>query len=242
MNEKAKNSYKNIVHDEIYSVIETCEQIINSLGGISVTERKYNETWLGNKDNYITEQVSKKVYRFRDGYVCVDKIYFPEKPFLVLEFADKVEGPYEDADPFPFDLPIEEVKLEIEYALGVRLCPSWQERAIKEKMIPKFATLMAWNDCYVVYNIYEDAFLLDMQTNQTYQMGDYYGDPDLALIDKHGTFVVVIGSDHLGVFDLVNKELQIMDIDIPDWIVSLNQEGRKIEVICENERRYFFEI
>ena len=83
---------------------------------------------------------------------------------------------------------------------------------------------------------YEEAlkdFLLDMKTNQTYQMGDYYGDPELALIDKHGAFVVVIGSDHLGVFDLVNKELQIMDIHIPDWIISLNQEGRKIEVIYE---------
>ena len=59
---------------------------------------------------------------------------------------------------------------------------------------------------------------------------------------KRRTRIWLIGSDHFGVFDLVNKELQIMDIDIPDWIISLNQEGRKIEVICENDRRYFFEI
>ena len=28
----------------------------------------------------------------------------------------------------------------------------------------------------------------------------------------------------------------------PDWIISLSQEGRKIEVICENDRRYIFEV
>lgn len=234
--------YENIDYDEFNAVIKACEQVIISLGAKLVAERKENETWVLNKEDYITEQVAKNVFKFRDGFVCVDKMYFPEKPFVVLEFADEIEGPYEDADPFPFDLSMEDVKLEIEYALGVLPYPSWQEKALIEEKIPKFATLMAWDDYYVVYNIYEDAFLLDMQTNQTYQMGDYYGDPELALIDRHGAFAVVIGSDHLGVFDLVNKELQIMDIDIPDWIISLNQEGRKIEVICENDRRYFFEI
>ena len=234
--------YENIDYNEFNDAIKLCEQIIISLGGKIIIERKENETWVLNKEDYITELASKNVYRFRDGYVCVDKMYFEEKPFIVLEFADEIEGPYEDADPFPFDLPIEEVKLEIEYALGVLPYPSWQERAKADKKIPDYATLMAWNERYAIYNEWEDAFLLDMQTNQTYQMGDYYGDPELALIDKHGAFVVVIGSDHLGVFDLENKKLQIMDIDIPDWIISLNQEGRKLEVICENDRRYFFEI
>lgn len=85
---------------------------------------KKNATSVLNKEEYITEQVTKSVYKFRDIYVCVDKMYFPDKPFLVLEFADEIEGPYEDADPFPFDLPMEEVKLEIEYALGVLPYPS----------------------------------------------------------------------------------------------------------------------
>lgn len=234
--------YENIDYNEFNGVINMCEQIIISLGGKLLMKCKENETWICDKGYYITEQAAKRVFKFRDGYVCVDKMYFPDKPFIVLKFSDVIEGPYEDADPFPFDLPIEEVKLEIEYALGVLPYPDWQERVINEKLIPQFATLLAWNDDYVVYNIYEDAFILDMQTNQTYQMGDYYGDPDLALIDKKGAFAVVVGSDHLGVFDLVNKELKIEDIDIPDWIISLNQEGRKIEVMCENGGRYIFEV
>lgn len=234
--------YKNIDYNEFDTVIKTCEQIIVNLGGKLITERKDNETWAMNKEDYITEQVAKKVYRFRDSYVCVDKMYFLEKPFLVLEFADEIEGPYEDADPFPYDLTMDEIKLEIQYALGVLPYPSWQEKAVTEKIIPEYATLMAWNGRYAIYNVYEDAFLLDIQNNQTYQMGDYYGDPELALIDTLEAFAVVIGSDHLGVFDMENKKLKLADINIPEWIISLNQDGRKIEAICENDRRYVFEI
>ena len=36
--------------------------------------------------------------------------------------------------------------------------------------------------------------------------------------------------------------LKLMDIDILEWIISLNQEGRKIELIYENDKRYVFEI
>lgn len=234
--------YENIDYNELDTAIKTCEKMIVSLGGKPVTKCMDKETWILNKDDYIVEPVSKGVYRFRDSYVCVDKMYFPEKPFIVLEFGDEIEGIYEDADPFPFDLTMEEMKLEIQWALGVVPYPCWQKKAIIEKLIPQYAALMAWNGRYAIYNEYEYAFLLDIQNKQTYQLGDYYGDPELALIDKQEAFVVVIGVDHLGVFDLTDKELKLMDIDIPEWIVSLNQEGRKIEAICENDMRYVFEI
>ncbi len=234
--------YKNIKPDELDSAIKTCEQITVSLGATPVTKRTEKETWFLSEEDYITEMLSRQVYRFRDSYVCIDKMYFPERPFIVLEFADEIDGPYEDADPFPYDLPMDELKLEIQYALGILPYPIMQEKMISENSIPEYSTLMAWNGRYAIYNVFEDAFLLDTQDNQIYEVGDYYGDPELAMIDKQETFAVVVGSDHLCVFDLVNKELKMMDIDIPDWIISINQEGRRIEVICENDRRCVFEI
>lgn len=229
-------------YNEFITAVKTCEQIIVSLGGRLIAECKENETWVLNKEDYITEKVVKNVYKFRDSYVRVDKMYFSEKPFLLLQFADEIEGPYEDADPFPFDLPLEEIELEIKFSLGVLPYPSLVEKAIAEKRISDYAVLLAWNGRYVIYNEWEDAFLLDMEINEIYQMGDYYGDPDLALIDKQGAFAVVIGSHQLCVFDFLNKELKTIEINIPDWIMSLDQEGRTIEVICENGGRYKFEI
>lgn len=234
--------YKNIKPEELDSAIKICEQIITSLGATPVIKRAEKETWFLSEKECITESLSKQVYRFRDGYVCIDKMYFTQKPFVVLEFADEIDGPYEDVDPFPYDLPMDELKLEMKYALGVLPYPRVQEKMISDNSIPDYSKLMAWNGRYAIYNVFEDAFLLDTQDNKIYEVGDYYGDPELAIIDKHETFAVVVGSEHLGIFDILNKKLNIMDIDIPDWIISINQEGRKIEVICEQEKRYVFEI
>lgn len=46
-------------------------------------------------------------------------MYFPERPFLVLEFSEEIEGPYEDGDPFPFDLPEAALEQEVRDALGI---------------------------------------------------------------------------------------------------------------------------
>lgn len=222
---KVNWQYKNSDYNALDETIKFCEQIIIQLGG-----------------KIVAEHITKRVYKFRDGYVSVSKIYFPQKPFLVLEFADMIDGPYEDADPFPFDLTIEEIQLEIQYALGVLPYPEWKECAIAENLISKYANLLVWNDKYVIYNEYEDAFLLDVQNKETYYLGDYYGDPELAMIDKQERFAVVIAGHCLGVFDMNNKQLQLRDINVTEWIISLNQEGRKIEVICEGGKRYIYEV
>ena len=111
--------YNDIDYNDFAISIARCKQIIEDLGGNCIAERKSTETWLVDEENCITEQVLEHIYRFQDSYVCVDKIYFPEKPFIVLEFGDEIDGPYEDADPFPYDLPLEELKLEVQYALGL---------------------------------------------------------------------------------------------------------------------------
>lgn len=40
-------------------------------------------------------------------------------PFLVLEFSKEEKEPYEDADPFSYDLPEIECEQKIRYALGI---------------------------------------------------------------------------------------------------------------------------
>lgn len=46
---------------------------------------------------------------------------FKGKPFMVFSFGDSVEGPFEDADPFPVDLSEEELKKEVRLALRIDL-------------------------------------------------------------------------------------------------------------------------
>ena len=75
--------------------------------------------WLLSDDSYAYETIQKHIWKRKNEYICVDRIYFSEKPFLVLEFAENKEGPYEDADPFPYDLSDTELDQEIRYCLGI---------------------------------------------------------------------------------------------------------------------------
>lgn len=67
----------------------------------------------------IREKLKLKIYRFGDEYFRIERMYFKGKPFMVFFFSDSVEGPYEDADPFPVDLSEEELKEEVRLALRI---------------------------------------------------------------------------------------------------------------------------
>ena len=66
--------YENIDYNEFNNVIKVCEQIIISLGGKMIIERKENETWVLNKEDYITETSLKERIRKVDE-VLNQKMY-----------------------------------------------------------------------------------------------------------------------------------------------------------------------
>jgi len=70
-------------------------------------------------DEAVRDALELKIYRFGDEYFRIEKIYFKGKPWMVFSFSDSVEGPYEDADPFPVDLSEEELKEEVRLALRI---------------------------------------------------------------------------------------------------------------------------
>jgi len=65
----------------------------------------------------LSENVRQRIWQIGNEYIRVDKIYFQERPFIVLEFAENPNGPYEDADPIPYDLPDDEFEQEIKNIL-----------------------------------------------------------------------------------------------------------------------------
>ena len=64
----------------------------------------------------------RTVYRYRGWFYRVDEVLFPQKPFLVIECADREENirnnAMEDADPFPWDLGEEELLAELRELLA----------------------------------------------------------------------------------------------------------------------------
>lgn len=73
-------------------------------------------------------QISERmVYRFNDEFYRVDEVLFPEKPFIVLEYADTLDkvmkNIMEDCDPFPYDLSDADITKEVRYSLGIEPYP-----------------------------------------------------------------------------------------------------------------------
>ena len=72
-------------------------------------------------DTAAHDTLELKIYKFGDEFFRIEKMYFKGKPFMVFSFGDSVEGPFEDADPFPYDLSEEELKKEVRLALRIDL-------------------------------------------------------------------------------------------------------------------------
>lgn len=101
--------------------IAFAEKILQKYGAELVGTTRELETFGYTDGTFFQEEVEKRLWKRGKDYIRVDKMFFSRGPFIVLEFSDRPEGPYEDADPFPFDLPDDEFEAEIRFALRLDL-------------------------------------------------------------------------------------------------------------------------
>ncbi len=111
--------YSCIDKADFLAQIISVEKILQKYGAEHIEDICEKGKLLLSDDSYAYETIQKHIWKRKNEYICVDRIYFSEKPFLVLEFAENKEGPYEDADPFPYDLSDTELDQEIRYCLGI---------------------------------------------------------------------------------------------------------------------------
>ena len=88
----------------MYSSISK-ELFLDRLAFVEKLLQKYGAKYIGNSYEMVT-------WILKDGSNAYENI---ESPFLVLKFSKEEEGPYEDADSFPYDLP----EIECEQAFAV---------------------------------------------------------------------------------------------------------------------------
>ena len=69
----------------------------------------------------------RPTYLFNGEYYRVDHIFFADKPYIVIEWADEEKladlGVLEDAEPFPYDLPDSKIRREVCFALDLEPYP-----------------------------------------------------------------------------------------------------------------------
>lgn len=111
--------YSCIDKAEFLAKIVLVEKVLQKYGAEYIEDFCGTSTWTLQDGSYAYEKIQKHIWKRGNEYIRVDRVYFLEKPCLVLEFSECKEGPYEDADPFPYDLPEIELEQEIRYSLGM---------------------------------------------------------------------------------------------------------------------------
>lgn len=111
--------YSFVSKEQFRERIAYAESILEKYGAVFICESSEIGRWMLSDGTQAYEKIEKSVYKLGKEYIRVDRVYFLQKPCIVLEFADKIEGPYEDADPFPYDLPDDEFENEIRYSLNL---------------------------------------------------------------------------------------------------------------------------
>ena len=82
--------YSCIDKADFLAQIISVEKILQKYGAEHIEDICEKGKWLLSDDSYAYETIQKHIWKRKNEYICVDRIYFSEKPFLVLEFAKKV--------------------------------------------------------------------------------------------------------------------------------------------------------
>lgn len=117
--DELKWMYVSVSIEDFQRKIAFAEKLLEKYGAKYVKNIEYKGYWTLGDGPHAYENVQKRIYKLGDDFIRVDWVYFTQKPFIVLEFSDKIDGPYEDADPFPYDLPDDEFEMEIRFSLGL---------------------------------------------------------------------------------------------------------------------------
>ena len=117
--DELKWMYGSVSREDFLIKIAYAEKLLEKYGAKYVESIEYKGYWTLRDGTNAYENIQKRIYKLGDDFIRVDWVYFTQKPFIVLEFSDKIDGPYEDADPFPYDLPDGEFEYEIRFSLGL---------------------------------------------------------------------------------------------------------------------------
>lgn len=109
--------YLEITREDFETRKDFIESIFLELGAVSTDLGKLHEVSSYSRDVSETISSSRSVFEYRDNYYRVSEVLFPKKPFIVIEWSERIEDVHnnimEDTDPLPYDLTDNEIRKEI---------------------------------------------------------------------------------------------------------------------------------
>lgn len=122
--------YKDVTREEFERDKDRVEEFIVSLGGkiidVHLPYEQVTKTISHTGENIIENISLRPVFEYSGKFFRVDEVCFRNKQFIVIEcgtYNEVMNNVMEDADPFPYDLPDDELMNEVRYSLGIMPYP-----------------------------------------------------------------------------------------------------------------------
>lgn len=111
--------YSDIDISDFENRIHIAEDLLVKNGATYVNDHTELKRWMCPDGSYDIYEDVQKVFRYMEEFIRIDKVFFSNIPCIVLEFSKNIDGPYEDADPFPYNLEMKAFEDEIRYSMGI---------------------------------------------------------------------------------------------------------------------------
>ena len=116
--------YECVTRHEFEAIKDKIEKMIVMLGGKKVSvDLPYAQRMVSCVGNDVVENISARpAYEYNGQYYRVSEIGFSSKPFVVIQcgtYDELMKNIMEDADPFPYDLPENELLNEVKHSLEI---------------------------------------------------------------------------------------------------------------------------
>ena len=120
--------YKNVTRAEFESAKDKVEKFMLKAGAeVFDTKLPYEQKTTSYSGDLEESHISNRpVFTYNGEYYCVDEMLFRDKPFIVIAFGTKddlLKNTMEDAEPFPYDLPDDELAKEVSFSMGISPYP-----------------------------------------------------------------------------------------------------------------------
>ena len=111
--------YSDIDISDFENRIHIAENLLVKNGATYVKDHKETKRWMLQDGTYYTHRDTQKVFKYMGKFIRIDKVFFSHIPCIVIEFSKNIDGPYEDTDPFPYNLEMNAFEHEIKYSMGI---------------------------------------------------------------------------------------------------------------------------
>lgn len=156
------------------------------------------------------------IYKYKDNQFCVVTMKEDGKDWICIK-KQIAEGSFLVCEKLEYDY------LVCEFYGMVRRAFNFNN-ALRSRY--PYGVILAEDENYVLYNEWEDTYLIEKKTGKEIYIDGFYGDPDMGYIDVNGKYVAVDGFDEIYIYFTESGERLSIPVEDAGWGYNFWQDEK----------------